>query len=271
MSASSPIRIFSILTAIAFMCILVGIGIRLLSPEKSLLPDSSNPNAQLDSAHPTNLPALSRPSQSEPVHVDPISTPPTEAAKWTGGRPPLRYALRVGEGALVSQAEKLGEARLADEYSPRDDDYDFPAIHVSENGEVSMQIPDAALPSRSSKRALFMGQGPRVKDGHLVALRYDVFRWSTGELVESHWPGGEEGLGYVVGGDNPAALPAYLEKALLGRPLGSRVQVILRQGTEDLPDSFDPLDAYVVMIDIDAPADIHREAVPPDLPDLPDV
>ncbi|MFK7896536.1 MAG: hypothetical protein AB8G23_11910 [Myxococcota bacterium] len=194
--------------------------------------------------------------QNDP-HLSGLSE--SEPPAWAGGRPPLRYALRAGEGALIARIEKLGSNRLADEYSARDDDYDFPSVEVSETGEVSMQIPDAPLPSRSSKRALNQGDGAQIKEGDLVALRYDVYRWSTGELVESHWEGGEEGIGYVIDGDNSSMLPSYLENALRGRTLGSRVQVILRQGTEDLPPTFDPLDAYVVIIDIDPPEEVHLE------------
>lgn len=164
---------------------------------------------------------------------------------WTGERPL--------EPTLLDATVKLGSTQSASPGAESGNDYDFPQVELTDAGLV-MVIPDAPVPGRSSRRLLAAGSGAEVRRGDDVQLRYDMYSWSTGALVESS----DAALGgdlAVTLGDRIRQIPEYLEKSLLGRKLGSRVQVVLGQRESDLPDHLNPYDGYVVVVDVLPPGE----------------
>ena len=103
------------------------------------------------------------------------------------------------------------------------------------------------MPTFSARRTLSTGTGSVVQFGDPVVLRYSMYNWSMGELVET-----------TDAFDEPVAIqagvtegvPDYLSKSLLGRNIGDRIQVIFEPGMEDLPDYLDPANAYVLVVDL---------------------
>ena len=148
----------------------------------------------------------------------------------------------VSAASLVTGAAKASGGEMAEDGS----DFDFPEI-VAQNGSMSMTIPDGPLPDQSARRSLSAGGGPSIEFGDAVVLKYDMFSWSTGELVESSSQ--LEGP-YAVKAGISDNIPEYLAKSLLGRTLGETVQIVFPTGMEDLPSYLDPADAYVLVIEL---------------------
>ena len=125
-------------------------------------------------------------------------------------------------------------------------DFTFPTV-TDTNGVVNVEIPQSPLPTFSARRTLSSGTGSVVQFGDPVVLRYSMYNWSMGELVET-----------TDAFDEPVAIqagvtegvPDYLSKSLLGRNIGDRIQVIFEPGMEDLPDYLDPANAYVLVVDL---------------------
>ena len=154
------------------------------------------------------------------------------------------------DGYIVSAAIKHGEVTEATLSTPTGDDYDFPEVVETDAGIV-LSIPDAPVPSRSSRRLLKEGNGAYVSIGSTVNLTYDMFSWSTGKLVDSSRFASGEPFIYTLGSrQNPMEIPNALQKAISGRTSGSRVQIILEQGEEGLSSYFNPNDGYVLIVDI---------------------
>ena len=150
--------------------------------------------------------------------------------------------------AIVAAAIKHGSGSPARPGARTGNDYSFPDLEDGPEG-LTLVINDEPIPGRSSRRLLRDGGGELVSNGDTVALQYDLFSWSTGKRVESS----VDALGgplTVRLGSSSSPLPAAVDKALRDRRLGSRVQVVLAQGTPDLPDHLNPSDGYVLIADL---------------------
>lgn len=148
------------------------------------------------------------------------------------------------EASVVSSASKFsGGSNLRS-----GSDFSFPEI-VEQDGAITMTIPNGKVPVFPARRTVLSGSGPVVEFGDAVTLKYDMFSWSTGELVESSSQYEEAHI--VKGGNSDNyPIPDYLAKSLLGRSLGDTIQVVLPAGTEDLPDYLDITDAYVLVVEL---------------------
>lgn len=124
-------------------------------------------------------------------------------------------------------------------------DFTFPAV-TDANGTTSVS-PQGPVPNFSARRTLTAGTGQTIAFGDPVVLRYTMHAWSTGELVESSDDFVDP---VVIRAGFTGNSPEYLSKSLLGRRIGERVQVVLRAGTEDLPNGFDTNNAYVVVAEL---------------------
>ena len=130
--------------------------------------------------------------------------------------------------------------------APLDDsDFSFPLV-TDNNGSISVS-PTGPVPVFSARRTLAAGAGETIEFGDPVVLRYSMYAWSTGALVESS-DDFEDAITIRAGFAGNS--PEYLSNSLLGRNIGARVQVVLEAGTEDLPGGFDPNDAYIVVADL---------------------
>jgi hypothetical protein len=150
----------------------------------------------------------------------------------------------VADASIVTAAAKSAGG-------PTDKDgteFSFPALDDDGNN-VSMSIPAGPPPEFPARRTLSTGNGQVVGFGDPVILKYDMFAWSTGELVESSSQFAES-YTVLAGKADDFPVPEYLTRSLLGRSLGDRMQVILPVGTEDLPEYLDTTDAYVLVVEL---------------------
>jgi len=159
--------------------------------------------------------------------------------------PPLSEStIDVSQASLVNSASKLSGGTNV----PSGGDFSFPEI-VSENGGFSMSIPSGQPPEFPARRTVASGNGQIVKFGDPVSLKYDMFSWTTGELVESSSQFDEAHI-VKSGVSDGVPVPDYVAKSLLGRSLGDTIQIVLPAETEDLPDYLDSSDAYVLLVEL---------------------
>lgn len=125
-------------------------------------------------------------------------------------------------------------------------DFTFPEI-AEANGVVDIEAPTGPLPTFPARRTLTAGSGSAVGFGDPVVVRYSMYSWSTGELVEST-DSFDEPVTLRAGVNE--GVPEYLSNSLLGRNVGDRLQLIFETGMEDLPSYLDDSDAYVLVVDL---------------------
>lgn len=119
---------------------------------------------------------------------------------------------------------------------------------VSEiDGDVQVIIPSGSEPEFSVSRILKNGQGNLIGFGDPVVLKYKMYSWSSGKLVENTNLIEEPvtARAGLIG-----SVPQFLSKALLGRRIGDQLQVVFARGMEDLPEYLDKDDAYVLVVDL---------------------
>ena len=150
----------------------------------------------------------------------------------------------VSSASLVSSASKMeGGITLRSAA-----DFNFPEV-IDNNGSLSMTIPNGPAPSFPARRDISSGGGQTIQFGDPVSLKYDMFSWSTGELVESSSEF-EEAHIVKAGVSKSFPVPEALTQALLGRSLGDTLQIVFPVGTEDLPDYLDNTDAYILLVEL---------------------
>lgn len=126
--------------------------------------------------------------------------------------------------------------------------FSFPTVTMEDDG-ITMLIPGGPLPKFPARRTVVNGSGQTVEFGDPVTLKYDMFAWSSGELVESSSLF-EEAHTVKGGVSDDFPIPEFLAKSLLGRKLGDTIQVVLPVGTADLPTYLDQSDAYVLLVEL---------------------
>jgi len=152
----------------------------------------------------------------------------------------------VDGAGLVTSLKKIGSLTPASAASSVSNNYEFPNL-VDSGAGYDMTIPNGSLPAFSNRRTIEAGNGSTVGYGDTVSIKYDMFSWSTGEMVEStNQLGGNMELQLT---DN-AAIPAYLKESILGRNVGEKMQVVFEASMEDLPDYMNDKDAYVLIVEL---------------------
>ena len=150
----------------------------------------------------------------------------------------------VGEAALITAATKTTGGVI----EANETDYALPALSGDTN-MLSMSIPAGPAPAVASRRTVSQGSGEALSFGDVVTLKYDMFRWSDGALVDSSEQYNVART--VLAGDSESQpVPDYLAKSLLGRSLGDVIQVVLPAGTDDLPAELDETDAHVLVVEL---------------------
>ena len=124
-------------------------------------------------------------------------------------------------------------------------DFTFPSI-AEANGMLS-EVPSGPMPAFPARRTLSTGSGSVVEFGDPVVLSYNMYSWTTGELVETT---ADFESPITVQAGVTQGIPDYLSKSLLGRNIGDKMQIIFHPGMEDLPSYLDSGDAYVVVLDL---------------------
>lgn len=125
-------------------------------------------------------------------------------------------------------------------------DFAFPAVSET-NGSFEITNPLGDVPTFSARRTLEAGSGSTIEFGDPVVLRYKMFRWSTGEIVESTDDFDEP---VTIRAGITEGVPEHLSHSLLGRKIGEKMQIIFEEGMEDLPGYLDSDDAYVLVIEL---------------------
>ena len=118
---------------------------------------------------------------------------------------------------------------------------------VENNGTVNIDVPTGPLPTFSARRTLSKGTGSTIGFGDPVVLRYSMYSWSTGELVETTDVLDEP---VTIQAGVSEGVPDYLSKSLLGRNVGDKIQVVFESEMEDLPGYLDNADAYILVVDL---------------------
>lgn len=127
-----------------------------------------------------------------------------------------------------------------------DNDFAFPSV-TEVDDRFSISAPKGATPTFPARRTLEAGSGNTIEFNDPVVLRYEMFSWSTGELVESTEDFDEP---VTVRAGVTEGVPEFLSHSLLGRKIGERIQIIFEEGMEDLPEYLDANDAYVLVIEL---------------------
>ena len=125
-------------------------------------------------------------------------------------------------------------------------DFSFPAV-AEANGEIDVTVPAGPLPTFSARRTLSAGSGSTIGFGDPVVVKYSMYSWSTGELVETTDSFDDP---ITVRAGATEGFPEYLSKSLLGRKIGDRLQLVFETGMEDLPGYLDNSDAYILVVDL---------------------
>lgn len=125
-------------------------------------------------------------------------------------------------------------------------DFDFPQVTEVADG-FQVTIPEGPLPDFPARRVLSAGTGNAITFGDPVVLKYSMYSWATGALVESS-DDFDEAVTIVAGATD--GVPEYLSSSVLGRNVGDRLEIIFEAGMADLPDYLDNTDAYVVVLDL---------------------
>lgn len=137
-------------------------------------------------------------------------------------------------------AETLGSTTIVQ------NDFSFPEV-AEANGGFELTIPDGPAPEFPARRELAAGTGSTIGFGDPVVLKYSMFSWSTGELVEST---DDFDQAFSVDAGLSQGIPEYLSSSLPGRNVGDRLQLVFNAGMEDLPSYLDNTDAYVLVVDL---------------------
>lgn len=125
-------------------------------------------------------------------------------------------------------------------------DFSFPEVSEA-NGTMNVMIPPGPMPTFSARRTLSNGGGNTIVFGDPVVLKYNMYRWSNGEMVESTDQFDEP---ITIRAGVTEGIPAYLTNSLLGRKIGDRLEIVFEAGMDDLPEYLDGSDAYVLVVDL---------------------
>ena len=125
-------------------------------------------------------------------------------------------------------------------------DFAFPGV-INVAVDPEMQKPVGPAPEFSARRTLSKGTGSPIEFGDPVVLDYNMYSWTTGELVETT-DTLDEPLTIRAGVTN--GIPDYLTKSLLGRQIGDTMQVVFERDMADLPEYLDSSDAYVLVVNL---------------------
>jgi len=179
-----------------------------------------------------------------------IVDPATDSNTGTNTQTPIvgsqtgNSAINVDQASIVTEASKASSGITARTGSG----FNFPTIST-QGGGMTMTIPGGPLPNFPARRTIVNGTGQTIEFGDAVTLKYDMFAWSNGQLVESS-NSFLEAHTVKAGISDDFPIPEYLAKSLLGRRLGDTVQVVLPVGTPDLPDYLDSNDAFVLLVEL---------------------
>ena len=99
----------------------------------------------------------------------------------------------------------------------------LPAVRTDARGRPTVTLPKTAPPTRLVVQPLVQGRGPVVRRLQQVQVHYAGVVWPSGREFDSSWRRGTP-ASFTVG---RAEIVSGLERALLGRTVGSRLLVVV--------------------------------------------
>lgn len=124
----------------------------------------------------------------------------------------------------------------------------FPDVQLVDGDSVgTVTVPGGDLPVFSARRTLSAGTGDVVAFGDPVQLKYSMYSWTSGALVESTNDFDEA---IIINAGVTEGVPAFLSSTVLGRNKGETVQIVYEAGMDDLPAYLDQEDAYVMVLQV---------------------
>lgn len=159
-------------------------------------------------------------------------------------QPVVTTPIDVSKAALVSSGTKTTGGVIDDSGI----NFTMPTVETHA-GALSLSIPADPTPEFESRAVVSEGSGEVINFGQAVTLKYDLFRWSDGAIVDSSAMY-EFAHTAEAGNTQSSALPDYVSSSLLGRSLGDIMQIVLPRGTADLPQNLDSEDAYVLLVEL---------------------
>lgn len=99
----------------------------------------------------------------------------------------------------------------------------MPNVVFTTDGIPGLSIPKFDPPAETRVSTLIKGRGDKVKEDQVVTINYSGFVWDSGVKFESTWDNGEPTQFQASQGQ---LIPGFL-KALIGKPIGSRVLAVI--------------------------------------------
>jgi len=93
-----------------------------------------------------------------------------------------------------------------------------PGVTGGAADKPTVTMPGTAAPAKMSAQSLIAGGGAKVAKGDTIYVRYVGYSWKTGKLIDDQWTPSEGALASTISG---------WQKGLVGKPVGSRVLLVL--------------------------------------------
>ena len=144
-------------------------------------------------------------------------------------------------GTVSTGSEEVGSPLIQSAFA-------FPDVQLADGSNVSsFTAPEGPLPEFSARRTLVAGSGDVVAFGDPVQLKYNMYSWTSGELVETTDDFDEA---VIINAGVAQGVPVFLSNTVLGRSKGETIQIVYEAGMEDLPGYLDNSDAYVMVLEV---------------------
>ena len=144
-------------------------------------------------------------------------------------------------GTVSTDSEEVGSPLIQSAFA-------FPDVQLADGSNVAgFNPPEGPVPDFSARRTLVAGSGDVVAFGDPVQLKYNMYSWTSGELVESTDDFDEA---VIINAGVAEGVPVFLSNTVLGRNKGETVQIIYEAGMEDLPGYLDNSDAYIMVLEV---------------------
>ncbi|MEM9650904.1 MAG: hypothetical protein AAGA65_02335 [Actinomycetota bacterium] len=176
-----------------------------------------------------------------------------------GRRRKTVVCVAFGLGMLVGCSADASEVSGGDDDRPQISaerlDPELPSSETTSTDIPDSQPPTTSrlavdLPEEEPEAAGFIvieqGSGVVLASGDVVLMAWEMVAFDTGETVESTADFG----GPVPIELGSGAVPAALDEAVIGQPVGSQLQVRFPAGMPDLPEYLDAGRAYILAVDL---------------------
>jgi FKBP-type peptidyl-prolyl cis-trans isomerase len=102
----------------------------------------------------------------------------------------------------------------------------LPKISAPTGVSPQINIPKSAPPSKLVVKTLIKGNGPAVKAGEAIVVRYVGSIWRTGKVFNDNWPSASSPTSPPIVFTLGQLIPAW-NTGLVGVPVGSRVMLVV--------------------------------------------